>query len=372
MDLSLSEDQELLQKSAREFLETECPPKLVRNLESDDLGYSRELWCKMADLGWMGLNLPEAYGGSDFTYVDLIVLLEEMGRSLVPGPFLPLIEPVASTLALVGTEDQKQEWLPGIINGTKILAFAQQEPTARFAPFNLSTTLSGDGDSLVLNGTKLFVSFAHVADGFLVTAKDGDGISLAIVDKNADGIAITGLKAMDNSKTFEVTFTNTPVKAANVIGSRSDAKDILDKALQRWTIASCAWMVGQSDRALNMSVEYSKTRVQFGRPIGSFQALQHKAADMAVDVEGGRMVTYQAAWAVQHGDDNAQQAVSTAKAWVSDASRRVFQQAHQMHGAIGFTMEYDLQLYTRRGKLLEVNLGDSDYHRAKVAAAMGL
>ncbi|MFN8534773.1 MAG: acyl-CoA dehydrogenase family protein [Dehalococcoidia bacterium] len=371
MDLSLSEEQSLLARAAREFLAQECPLKLVRGLEEDRTGWSPALWKQMADLGWMGLALPEEYGGSGGNLVDLCVLLVEMGRALVPGPFLPAVLPAATTIARTGSEEQKQATLPGVIAGDRIVSWAGQEPTSRYAPKAIETTVREDSGELILNGVKLFVAFAALADDLVVVARDGDGLSLLLIDAKLPGIQKTLLDVVDRGQHYEVVFDNVRIPASAVLGQRGEAGPQVDRALAEWTVATCALMVGGAEAAFEMAVEYSKTRVQFGRPIGSFQALQHKAANMQVDVEGARLVTFQAAFQLA-ADEPADREVAIAKAWTSDAYRRVCADAHQMHGAIGFTWEYDLQLYTRRMRVQEVALGDSDYHRKRVAAAIGL
>lgn len=371
MDLALNEEQELLQHTAEEFLEKESPLKHVRAMEEDPNGFSPVLWKQVADLGWQGLIVPEAYGGSGGSLIDLCVLIQQMGKALFPSPFLPTVVPCASTIARAGSEEQKRAILPGVASGDRILTWAQQEPAAKYEPYFLKTAVREEGDQLVLDGTKLFVAFANVANDLLVVAKDGDGETLLIVDAQSAGISKTPLAVVDASKQYEVVFSGVKVPKANVIGERGKARPIIDRALQEWTVAICAWMVGGAEGAFTMAVEYSKTRVQFGRPIGSFQALQHKAADMAILVEGAKLTTYQAAGALETGDEP-ERAIAMAKAWTTDAFRKVCTDAHQMHGAIGFTWEYDLQLYTRRMRALENTLGDSDYHRTKVADAIGL
>lgn len=371
MDLALNEEQEFLKRSAREFLENECPPKLVREMENDETGFSPELWKKIADLGWQGMIVPEAYGGSGSTFVDFTILLEEMGRALLPGPMLPTVVPCALTLIKHGSDELKQALLPGVASGDRILTWAQQEPGARYDPTAILTTVTADGSDLVINGTKLFVQHAHVANEIFVVAKDGDGLTLIVVDRKTPGIEIQALDLIDGGKQFEVVFNNVKAPISGLIGERGKAGSIVDETLAAWTVAQCAWMVGGMEKSFEMAVEYSKTRVQFGVPIGSFQALQHKAANMAIEVDGSRLITYEAAWQVSNGA-NSDREVAMAKAWVSDAFRKVSADAHQMHGAIGFTMDYDLQLYTRRAKVMEIGLGDGDYHRQRVATAIGL
>ncbi|MCS7002615.1 MAG: acyl-CoA dehydrogenase [Dehalococcoidia bacterium] len=371
MDLALNEEQELLKRAARDFLEVECPVKLVREMEEDPVGFPTALWKQLANLGWQGLCLPERFGGGGSSLVDMVVLLEEMGRRMVPGPFLPCVIPCATTIARHGDRAQQERVLPGVIAGDRILTWAGQEPVATYLPTPTHTTLADDGDQLTLSGVKLFVAFANVATDLLVTAKDGDGVSLVIVDRDTPGVTIEPLAMVDGSKQFEVRFDRVRVPHDAIVGPRGAAGALLDEALAEWTVALCAWMAGMADAAFEMTIEYTKTRVQFGRPIGSFQALQQRAADLAALLEGCKLMTYQAAWRVANGEDW-QRDVAMAKAWVSDSTRAICAGAHQMHGAIGFTWEYDLQLYTRRARAMEVALGDGDYHRKQIAVALGL
>src|SRR5437899_2865700 len=254
MDLGLDEQQEMLKNFARDFLEKECPESLVREMEEDEKGYSPELWQKMAQQGWMGLIIPEEYNGTGMNVCELVVLLEEFGRALVPGPFISTVVLGGVPIMEAGTEEQKQQFLPKI----------------------------------------------------------------------------------------------------------AKTKDVA-------TVAACAYLVGLSQMDFDVTLNYAKERVQFGRPIGSFQAIQHKLADAVIDVDGSRFITYKAAWSLQEGEPDADLMISMAKAWTSDASRRVVAHGQQIHGGIGFTKEYKIQLYFRRQKWMELMWGDADYHRELVA-----
>ena len=374
MDLGLSEQQELLKNAARDFLEKECPETLVREMEEDEKGYSPDLWKKMAEQGWQGLLVPEAYGGADFGYLDLIILIEEFGRALVPGPFIST--QVGGVIPLVegGTEDQKKQYLPNIASGNAIWALAYTEPSARFDTEGVALEVKEAGGDVVLNGTKLFVRDAIVADFFTVVGrkpgtKGDDGIVLVVVDAKTSGITQTQLKTIAADKQAEVKFENVKVPAANVIpGGAATLKKIQRKA----TILECAYLVGLAQMDFDISVQYAKDRIQFGRPIGSFQAIQHKAADMVTDVDGSRFITYRAAWAVDQDEADADLNVAMAKAWVSEATRRVVAHGQQIHGGIGFTKDYKVQLYFRRQKASELAWGDSDYHREAVAESLAI
>ena len=375
MDLGLTEEQEMLRNSARDFLEKEAPEAYVRQMEEDEQGYSPEVWRKMADLGWQGLIVPEEYGGVGFGFLDLIVLLEEFGRALVPGPFVPTM--VAATAIIEGgNEEQKQQWLPRIASGDVIGTLAFTEPSARFDAEGVELRAEKQGEDYVLNGTKLFIPDAHVADLMVVVARTGgqgeQGISLFLVDAKSPGITTEVLKTIAADKQCEVRFENVRVPAANLLGGEGRGWELMKRIMLKATCMEAAYLVGLAQMDFEISVNYAKERVQFGRPIGSFQAIQHKAADMVTDVDGARFIMYRAAWSVAENEPDAEMQVSMAKAWVSDATRRVVAHGQQIHGGIGFTKDYKIQLYFRRQKRGELTWGDGDYHREKVAQMLSL
>jgi len=374
MDLGLDEQQEMLKNFARDFLEKECPETLVREMEDDEQGYSPDLWKKMADQGWMGLIIPEAHGGADMTLCELVVLIEEFGRALVPGPFISTVVLGAVPIMEAGTDEQKAQYLPKIASGETIMTMALTEPSAKWTADGVTLEAKKDGSDYVLNGTKLFVPDAHVTDHMVVVARTGgsgeDGVTLFIVDTKSDGIKIEQLKTIAADKQCEVIFENVKVPAANLLGSEGKGWEIVEKVSKIATVAACAYLVGLSQMDFDTTLNYAKERVQFGRPIGSFQAIQHKLADAIIDVDGSRFITYKAAWSLTEGEDDADLMISMAKAWASDASRRVVAHGQQIHGGIGFTKEYKIQLYFRRQKWMELMWGDADYHREKVAQLM--
>ncbi len=377
LDFALNEEQEMLKKMARDFLESRCPKTLVREVEKDEKGYSPELWQEMAGLGWMGLVFPENYGGGGGTFLDLSVLVEEMGRACMPGPFFSTV--ILGGLCILGggSEAQKKEFLSGISQGKIIATLALTEPSALFSPTDISTTATPEGDSFVIDGVKLFVPDAQVADWLIVAArtKKGtskhDGISLFLVKNGTPGVEWTPLKTIAADKQAEVVLKGVIVPKENVLGELDKGWAILDNVLQRAAIGKCVEMVGGAQQVLEMTVNYAKERVQFDKPIGSLQAIQHYCANMAIDLDGSRFITYQAAWALSEGIACARE-VSIAKAWVSDAYQRSMALAHQIHGAIGFTEDNDLPLYYRRAKAAELAFGDADVHREMVACEMGL
>jgi len=377
MDLGLSEEQEMLRKSARDFLQKECPKRLVRQLDESDEGYSAELWHKMAGLGWMGLAFPEEYGGSGRNFLDLVILLEEMGYNIVPGPFFSTVVLGGLSVLAGGSEEQKTEFLPKIASGEIILSVALTEPTAGYDAASIKTKAIARNGKYVIKGTKLFVLDAHVADYILCVARTKqaknpeEGITLFLVNAKSPGVKCTLLKTLARDKQCEVVFDDVTVSANSIVGRRDAGWPIVKNVLRRATVAKCAEMVGGAQAVLDMAVSYAKERVQFGRPIGSFQAIQHYCANMATDVSGSRFITYKAAWKVSEGFP-ADLDVAIAKAWVGEAYGRVTLSGHQILGAIGFTMDHDMHLYYRQAKAAEIIFGGADFQRAIVARELGL
>ncbi|MEE8421313.1 MAG: acyl-CoA dehydrogenase family protein [Dehalococcoidia bacterium] len=369
MDLGLNEQQELLKDAARDFLENECPETLVREMEEDEQGYSPELWGKMAEQGWQGLLIPEQYGGAGFDFLDLCVLLEEFGRALVPGPYMSTVLGGAVPLLEAGSDDQKSEFLPRIASGDLIFTLALTEPSARFDEEGVQCEASVSGDEVTFNGTKLFVSDANVADYMVVAGRSSKGVTLGIVPTDQDGVEVTQLVTIARDKQCEVKLNGA---TGQLLGTDGGGWESLGPVLQRYTVGECAYLVGLAQMDFEISVDYAKERVQFGRPIGSFQAIQHKCADMVTDVDGSRFIMYKAAWSVNSGQDDAPIDVNMAKAWCSEATRRVVAHGQQIHGGIGFTKDYKIQLYFRRQKRAELAFGDADYHRELVAQGLGI
>ena len=377
MDLGFTEEQEMLRTTARDFLEKECPTSLVKEIVEDEKGYTPELWQKMAELGWMGLVIPEEYDGMEMSFLDLAVLLEEMGRACLPGPFFSTVVLGGFTILEAANEEQKKELLPKIASGDLILTVALTEPSAKYDPASVTVKAVPNKDDYVINGTKLFVENAHIADYIICVTrtKDGanpeDGITLFLVEGKSAGISTTVLKTIAGDKQCEVVFDNVRVAKKNMLGELDKGWPVVEKMLEKATVALCAQMVGGAQAALDMSIAYAKERIQFGRPIGSFQAIQHYCANMATDVDGSKYITYEAAWKVSEGLP-ATMEVSMAKAWTSEAYRRVTLLGHQIHGGVGFCMDHDMPLYFKRAKAAEPTFGDADWHREIVAKQLGL
>jgi len=368
MDLGLTEIQQMLRSSAREFLSQECPLTLVREMERDPRGYTDELWRQMVGLGWTGLVFPEQYGGAGGGFIDLAVLLEEMGRSLLPGPFFSTVVLGGLTVLDAGTEAQKQDIIPQVCNGQLRMTLALTEPSATYEAWGVETTATPEGDAYRLNGTKLFVLDAQVADLLLVATRTSSspdpsqGITLFLVPGDSPGLSVNQLNSIGSDRQCEVVLNDVRVPASSVLGPVDQGWPVIQRAIQRAVAGKCVEMLGGAEAVLDMTVEYVKQRTQFGRPVGGFQAVQHHCANMATDVEGSRHVAYQAAWRVSEGLP-ADREVAMAKAWLNGAYQRVCATAHQCHGAIGFTKEHNLQLYTRRAKVQELNYGGVNFHQ---------
>jgi len=374
MKLTLTEEQEMLKKTALDFLADKCPKTFVKQMEESETGYSKELWQEMADLGWMGLAFPEKYGGGDMNFLDLAMLLEETGRACLPGPFFPTVVLGGLLILDVGSEEQKQEYLPKLIRGEKIFTLALTEPGYQnYDASSVTVEATPDDGNYIINGTKLFVPDAHIADYLICVArtKPENGITIFLADAKNPRINCTILKTIAGDKLCEVVFDQMPVPKANILGQLNQGWSTVQKIIERAAVGKCCEMVGNIQRVLEITVDYAKERKQFDRPIGSFQIIQHYCADMATDIDGARFSTYQAAWMLSEGLPCTKE-VAIAKAWISEASQRVVALAHQIHGAIGVTIEHDLHFYTRRAKAAELAFGDADFYREMVAREMGL
>jgi alkylation response protein AidB-like acyl-CoA dehydrogenase len=378
MDFGFSEEQEMLRSSARDFLAKEAPMSYVRKMMEDERGYTDDLWRKMAELGWMGLILPEAYGGAGLDFVDMVVVLEEMGRAVLPGPFFSTVILGGVAIAEGGSAEQKRRLLPKIADGSVKATLAQLEASGRWDAEGVELVAKPAGGGYVLHGTKLFVPDANVADVFVVAArapgsKGAEGVSLFLVDARTPGIAVTMLKTMDQTRKLgEVVFTDVKVGADALLGKAGEGWKLLERVADRGKVGLAAEMCGGAQKVLEMSVEYAKVREQFGKPIGSFQAIQHKCANMLVEVESSKSITYYAAWAVANDVPEAPLAAAMAKAYTSDAYRHTAGEGIQIHGGIGFTWEHDLHLYFKRAKSSEVTFGDATWNREIVARLINL
>lgn len=371
MDITLNEQQEMLRKSAKDFIANRVPKKLVRDMETDPRGFVPELWQEMAGLGWMGLVFPEKYGGIDFSFLDLCVILEEMGRGAVPAPFFSTVVMAGMLINEAGSDEQKATYLPKIAEGNLFGTVALTESSASLNPELVDTRAAPAGSDYIISGTKFFVPDANVANVIIVSARTGKGVTLFIVDAASSGIKITPMSTFSGDKQCVVEFNSVKVPAGAVLGGLDNGVAVLDKFLPKAIIAKCAEMVGGFGAMFDMTLDYGKTRIAFGKPIGTFQALQVKFADMLADLESSRIMTYKAAWRIANGLP-VDRLVPATKAWVSEAFRRQTFVAHQIHGAIGFTWDHDLQLFIRRAKTAEMMLGTPQEHRERLTKALGL
>jgi alkylation response protein AidB-like acyl-CoA dehydrogenase len=378
MDFGFSEEQEMLRSSARDFLAKEAPMTYVRKMMEDDRGYTDELWRKMAGLGWMGLVLPEEFGGSGLDFVDMVVVLEEMGRAVLPGPFFSTVILAGIAIAEGGSAKQKAAYLPKIADGSLKATLAQLEPSARWDADGIELTAKTEGGGYTLDGTKLFVPDANVADLFVVAgrapgSKGAEGVSLFLVDAKTAGVSVTMLKTMDQTRKLgEVTLKGVKVGSDALLGTAGGGWKLLERVAHRGKVGLAAEMCGGAQKVLEMSVEYAKVREQFGKPIGSFQAIQHKCANMLVEVESSKSITYYAAWAVANDVAEAPLAAAMAKAYTSDAYRHTAGEGIQIHGGIGFTWEHDMHIFFKRAKSSEVTYGDATWNREIVARLIDL
>ena len=369
MDIDLSEEQEMLKKMARDFLADKCPGTLVREMMEDERGYPPDLWREIADLGWLGLMFPGNYGGEDFNFLDLSVLLEEMGRVSFPGPFFSTVVLGGLPILRMGTEEQKKEFLPKICKGDLLATLALTEAEPSFNSSGVKMKATADGDDFILSGTKMFVPDAHIADLLVCVARTGQagesdqGITVFLVDGKSPGLERNLLQVVDGSKQCEVIFKDVRVPKKAVLGEVGKGWADIERVLKLAAVAKCAEMLGGAQRMLDMAIQYAKEeRKQFGSFIGSFQAIQHHCANMATDVDGIRMTTYQAAWMLSENLP-CNREVSIAKAWASDAFKRVTILGVRVHGGIGFMEDHDASILYRKARTDEFSFGDADFHR---------
>jgi alkylation response protein AidB-like acyl-CoA dehydrogenase len=369
MDFALDEEKEMLKRSARDFLSKEYPEKLFRQMVKNEKGYSPELLSMMAEMGWTALAIPEEYGGiGDF--LDLCVVLEEMGRVCLTGPFFSSVVLGASAIIEAGSHEQKERFLPEIAEGKLIMSLALTESSARYTADAIQSKAREESGSFILQGKKLFVPDAQSCDFLICVARTGDGVTLFLVDSDSPGIEIKPLLTVAGDKQCEVIFNNVSVSQDNVLGEPDNSWQVVAKVIEKAAIARCAEMVGSAERVLEMTLNYARERMAFGHPIGAYQSIQHRCADMLTDVTGSRFVTYQAAWRLKEGLP-AKKETAIAKAWVGQACRRVVTSAHQVFGTIGFTEDHVLHLYTRRTRANEFSFGDVDFHLERLAEIIG-
>ena len=379
MEFSFSEDQNELRRTARRFLEVASSEERVRSAMETERGYDPATWAQLSEeLAWTALTIPEEYGGLGMSYLDLHPLMEEMGRALLCAPFLSTIGLGANVLMLGGSEAQKERHLPGIAAGETRAALAFGEKNNRMDAVGVEATYARNGSGYVLRGNKSYVLDGHTADLLIVAARSersaGDeGVSLFLVPGNAEGVKRAWLPSMDQTRRLaSVALRDVIVPDDSLLGEEGRGWGLCEKTLDRARIALAAEQVGAAEMCLEMSVEYAKVRTQFGRPIGSFQSIKHKCADMLMMVESARSAAFYASALAAQDGDGLEDAASSAKAYCSDAFFHCAAETIQIHGGIGFTWEHPAHLYFKRAKATENLFGDPAFHRERVAAQMGL
>ena len=371
MNFAFNEDQDELRRMVNRFLAEKSPETAVRDVMATADGYDAAVWSQMAEqLGLQALIIPEEFGGAGFTYVELIVVLEEMGAALLCAPYFSTVALGANALLTSGDDAAKAAHLPGIASGETIATLAITEPSGKWDLDSIELPATKSGDGWVLNGTKRFVIDGHIANLILVAARTDAGLSLFAVEGDASGLTRTSLSTMDQTrKQAELVFADTP---ATLIGTDGSAAAGLTKTLQLAAVALAAEQVGGAQRCLENAVAYAKERIQFGRPIGSFQAIKHKCADILLEVESAKSAAYYAGWAAAEDNDELPIVASLAKSYCSDAYFHAAGENIQIHGGIGFTWEHHAHLYFKRAKSSELLLGDPAYHREILATQLGI
>jgi alkylation response protein AidB-like acyl-CoA dehydrogenase len=371
MNFAFTEEQDELRNTIRAFLEAKSPESAVRELMETEAGYDQAVWSQMAEqMGLQGLHIPEEYGGSGFSYVELGIVLEEMGRRLLAAPFFSTVVLAANALLQSGDDNAKKAHLPGIASGETIAALAFTEPSGKWDESGITMEATRSGDAYTLSGTKSFVIDGHTANLLIVAARTANGVSLFTVDGDATGITKTPLSTMDQTrKQAKLEFDSTP---ATLLGEEDNGWDVLSRVLDLAVVGLAAEQVGGAQFVLEMAVQYAKDRVQFGRPIGSFQAIKHKCADMLLEVESAKSAAYYALWCAAEMNDELPSVASLAKAYCSEAYFHATAENIQIHGGIGFTWEHPAHLYFKRAKSSELLFGDPTYHRELLAQRIGI
>ena len=371
MNFAFTEEQEELRKTVRGFLDAKSPETAVREQMETEAGYDAAVWTQMAEqMGLQGLVIPEEHGGSGYGFVELGIILEEMGRALLCAPFFSTVVLAGQTLIHSGDSAAQAAHLPGIASGETIATLAYTEPSGKWDEAGVTMQATASGDGFTLSGTKMFVIDGHTANLIIVAARTGKGVSLFTVAGDAAGLTRTALSTMDQTrKQAKLEFANTP---ATLLGTEGEGWTVLSKVLDLAAVALAAEQVGGAQKVLDMAVEYAKVRVQFGRPIGSFQAIKHKCADMLLEVESAKSAAYYGMWCAAELNDELPSVASLAKAYCSEAYFHAAAENIQIHGGIGFTWEHPAHLYFKRAKSSELLFGDPTYHRELLAQRIGI
>jgi alkylation response protein AidB-like acyl-CoA dehydrogenase len=371
INFAFTEEQEELRKTVRQFLDAKSPEAAVREQMETENGFDPAVWSQMGEqMGLQGLIVPEEFGGSGYSYVELGIVLEEMGRSLLCAPFFSTVVLAANAIIHSGDDAAKKAHLPGIASGETIATLAFTEPSGKWDESGITMEATQSGDSWTLSGTKMFVLDGHTANLVVVAARTGKGVSLFTVDGNASGLTRTALSTMDQTrKQAKLEFADVP---ATLLGTEGEGWNVLSTVLDLAAVGLAAEQVGGAQKVLDMAVEYAKVRVQFGRPIGSFQAIKHKCADMLLEVESAKSAAYYGMWCASEMNDELPSVASLAKAYCSEAYFHATAENIQIHGGIGFTWEHPAHLYFKRAKSSELLFGDPTYHRELLAQRIGI
>ncbi|MBW2369783.1 MAG: acyl-CoA dehydrogenase [Deltaproteobacteria bacterium] len=373
MDLGFTSEQNVHRQFVAEFLAKECPYEFIKEIEESEEGYSKKKWAKMAELGWTLVYLPEEYGGfDDPSFMDLLIIMEELGKAAVPSPFFSTVIQCGLVILEGASEDQKNTLLPEMASGNLIMALAQYEEEASYKETGINMSAEDKGDCYRLSGTKLFVADANIADKLIVAARVKDaGVTLLLVDAKDPGITVTKMPTVGMDNICEVIFKDVNVPADQVIGRPGGGWEILEKMFPKATVAKCGEMLGGASAAIEMTAAYVKQRVQYGKPIGGFQAIQHFMADMQLAYDTSSNYLYKVAWMIEE-EMEATKEVSSLKAKVNEDYKFVAERAVHLHGGIGTTREGNVGLFYRRAKAFEFAMGDTGYHCEIVAQALGL
>lgn len=371
MNFAFSEEQEELRKMVRSFLEAKSSETAVREQMETEKGYDAAVWSQMAgEMALQGLAIPEEFGGQGFSFIELGVVLEEMGRALLCAPYFSSVVLAANALLQSGDEAAKKAYLPGIASGETLATLATTEPSGRWDEAGITIEAKGSGSDFTITGTKSFVLDGHTASLIIVAARTAKGVSLFAVEGNAKGLTRTALSTMDQTrKQAKLEFNGTPAK---LIGAEGAGGAILSKVNDLAVVALAAEQVGGAQKVLEMAVQYAKDRIQFGRPIGSFQAIKHKCADMLLEVESAKSAAYYGMWCAAEMNEELPSVASLAKAYCSEAYFHAAAENIQIHGGIGFTWEHPAHLYFKRAKSSELIFGDPTYHRELLAQRIGI
>jgi alkylation response protein AidB-like acyl-CoA dehydrogenase len=376
IDIRFTTEQDHLRDAARDYFQRRCPTTVVRDVEEGELGYLPDMWREMADMGWLGIAIPEAYGGSGGGFLDTFPLCEEMGRAIVPSPYLDTVVVAAETILAGGSETQRRELLPAIADGRCIVSLALLEANGGFGRTSVTLPATAQGDGFVLDGTKLLVAYAPSADHLLVAARTGagtssEGVTLFLVDPHATGVTLTSLRNIAGGPLYAVELAGVAVSAGDVVGEVGRGWEPLAQAMTKAAVLQTATIIGAGHAVLDMTNQYAKDREQFGSPIGRYQAVQYMVTDVLIDMHRADLLARQAAYRIDAGKPFAREA-AIAIAFGKEAAAHLHRQAHEVHAGIAFILDHDLQLYSRRSKFWENNLGDARYHHEQLARELQL